>query len=163
MQTELSFGEIDLSHLETSTELAEIKVIYKSENKNKVKITNSKDVFNILNSLYDKDTIGFQEQFYMLLLNKGNVLLGWIKLSTGGISGTVVDLKIIFATALKAFASGIVVSHNHPSTNVNPSNEDVSITKKINDAGKLFEIKLLDHIIVAPDNTYFSFADEGIL
>jgi DNA repair protein RadC len=163
VQTELLFEKSELSHFETSTELAEIKVVYRNENKSKVKITNSKDVFNILNSLYDKDTIGFQEQFYMLLLNKANVFLGWTKLSTGGISGTVVDLKIIFATALKALSSAIIISHSHPSGNIKPSNEDISVTKKINDAGKLFEIKLLDHVIIAPDGSYYSFADEGTL
>ncbi len=100
---------------------------------------------------------------YLLLLNRANYVLGWVKLSSGGTIGTVVDTRIIFALALKTNASSIIVSHNHPSQNLTPSEEDRRITKAIIEAGKLFNIKLLDHFIVASKGTYFSFADEGIL
>ena len=152
-----------LKHFETSPELAEIKVSYKSKQKSKVKITNSLDVFNVLFPLFDIDTIEYQEQFYLLLLNRANSVMGWIKLSTGGTSGTVVDPKIVFALALQTNASSIILSHNHPSGNIQPSQCDIDLTKKINNSGRMLEIKLLDHIIMAPDGKHYSFADEGIL
>ena len=98
-----------------------------------------------------------------MLLNRANIVLGWVKLSSGGTTGTVVDAKIIVALALKTNASGIIVSHNHPSHNLTPSDEDRRLTKRIADAVLLFEIKLLDHLIVVADGTSFNFADEGIL
>lgn len=152
-----------LSKFETSSNLAEIQVKYKTKYKDKVAIVNSKDAFDILYSLYNKDTIEFLEQFYLLLLNRANKVLGWINLSIGGTSGAVVDVKVIFALALKTNASGIIVSHNHPSQSLKPSEEDKRLTKSISDAGKLFNIKLLDHIIIASDELYYSFADDGVL
>ena len=152
-----------LSQFETSLNLAEIEVKYKTKQKDRVTINRSKDAFDILYSLYNKDTIEFLEQFYLLLLNRANKVLGWINLSIGGTTGTVVDIKVIFALALKTNASGILVSHNHPSQNPKPSEEDKKLTKSISDAGKLFNIKLLDHIIIASDKTYYSFADEGLI
>ncbi|MCX6232956.1 MAG: JAB domain-containing protein [Bacteroidetes bacterium] len=152
-----------LRKFETSLNLAEIEVKYKTKQKEKIAITKSKDAFDILYSLYNKDTIEFIEQFYLLLLNKANKVLGWINLSTGGTTGTVVDVKIIFALALKTNASGIIVSHNHPSQNLIPSEEDKRLTKLISDAGNLFNIRLLDHIIITSDETYYSFVDEGII
>jgi len=152
-----------LKQFETSLNLAEIEVKYKTKQKEKVTINRSKDAFDILYSLYNKDTIEFLEQFYLLFLNRANKVLGWINLSIGGTTGTVVDIKVIYALALKTNASGIIVSHNHPSKSLNPSEEDKKLTKSISDAGKLFNIKLLDHIIVASDEAYYSFADEGLL
>ncbi|NVN96009.1 MAG: JAB domain-containing protein [Bacteroidetes bacterium] len=152
-----------LRQFETSLNLAEIEVRYKTKQKEKVTINRSKDAFEILYSLYNKDTIEFLEQFYLLLLNRANKVLGWINLSIGGTTGTVVDIKVIFALALKTNASGILLSHNHPSQSLNPSEEDKKLTKSISDAGKLFNIRLLDHIIIASDEAYYSFADEGML
>jgi DNA repair protein RadC len=157
------FGKIDVNHFETNPELAEIKVSYKSKQKSKVKISNSKEVYNVLFPLYDKDIIEFKEQFFLLLLNRANTVLGWIMLSCGGTSGTVVDPKIIFVLALKTNASAIILSHNHPSSGLRPSEMDIKITKNISEAARLFNIALLDHIIVAPDGGYYSFADEGDL
>lgn len=156
-----SLEKIKLSHFETSPELAEIKVSYKSKQKNKIKITNSQDVFNVLFPLFDKETIELQEQFYLLLLNRANNVIGWIKLSTGGTAGTVVDPKIVFALALQTNACGIILSHNHPSGNLQPSQADVNLTKNITNSGRLLEIKLLDHLIVSPDEKFYSFADDG--
>ena len=158
-----SLRKIKLCHFEKSLELAEVKVSYKSKQKNKVKILNSKDAFNILYSLYDKDLIEYQEQFFLLLLNRANKVLGWIKLSTGGTSGTIVDPKIVFALALQTNACSIILAHNHPSSNIQPSQCDIDLTKKINNSGRLLEIKLLDHLIISPDEKFYSFADEGIL
>jgi len=152
-----------LNHFETSPELAEVKVSYKSKQPNKVKISNSQDAYQILYRLFDNDLIEYQEQFFLLLLNRANKVLGWIKLSAGGTTGTIVDPKIIFTLALQTNACGIILSHNHPSGNIQPSQCDIDLTKKINNSGRMLEIKLLDHIIIAPDGKHYSFADEGIL
>lgn len=154
---------IKLNELETSLELAEVKVVYKRSRRNAIKITSSKDAFEIFNVLYDKDTIEYREEFYLLLVNRANNILGWIKLSVGGTTGTIVDPKIVFALALQTNAYAIVLCHNHPSNNLTPSNEDKKITERIKEGGKLLDIHLLDHLIVSPDGNYFSFADDGIL
>jgi DNA repair protein RadC len=96
-------------------------------------------------------------------MNTGSYVLGWFKLSSGGIAGTVVDPRIIFMLVLKTNACKVILCHNHPSGNAKQSDSDVSLTKRIKDAGKLFEITLLDHIIVCPNGSYMSMADEGII
>lgn len=155
--------EIMLENFETSPELAEVKVVYRTKMRDKVKICNSKDAFRVLFALYDKDTIEYQEQFYLLLLNKGNIVLGWIKLSSGGTAGTVVDPKIIFALAIKTNATSIILCHNHPSGNLAPSQADTTLTTKIKEGAKLMDLELLDHLLVANGENYYSFADQGML
>ena len=100
------------------------------------------------------------EECWMLLTNRANKIIGREQLSTGGVSGTVVDVKIIFKKALEALASGLVLVHNHPSGNLQPSLADVEVTHQVRDAGKLLGITLLDHLIVS-ESGYYSFADEG--
>lgn len=158
-----SLRKINLNQFETSPELAEIKVMYKSKQKNKKKISTSKDAFEILFLLFDKDIIEYQEQFFLLLLNYANRVLGWIKISTGGTTGTVVDPKIVFTLALKTNASGIILAHNHPSGNLLASKNDQDLTNKILEAGRFLDIKLLDHLIISPEERYLSFADEGMM
>jgi DNA repair protein RadC len=95
-----------------------------------------------------------------MLLNRANKVLGIYELSTGGISGTVADIRLIFAASIKSNASSIVLAHNHPSSNTKPSDADLLLTHKIKEAGKLLDIKVIDHIIVAIES-YYSFADQG--
>lgn len=102
------------------------------------------------------------EEFWILLLNRANKVTDKKMISKGGVSGTVVDPKIIFRYALEGRASAIVLSHNHPSGNLKPSDSDIQLTKKLKDAGKSLEISVLDHIIIAGES-YYSFADEGML
>ena len=156
-----SFRKIKLDQLEKSPELAEIKVAYKNGQVNRVRITNAQDAFSILYPLYDKNTIEYQEQFFLLLLNRANIVLGWVKLSSGGTTGTVVDPKVIFGIALQTNASGIILSHNHPSGNIQPSTSDINITKRILSSGELLDVHLLDHLIITPDEKYYSFSDNG--
>lgn len=151
------------SNFERSPELAEIKVSYKCKLKDVVRITNSKEAFNVLYHLFDNNTIELKEEFFLLLLNRANYVLGWFKLSSGGTSSTVVDVKIIFILALRTNASSIILSHNHPSKNLKPSETDISLTNKIKEAGKLLDISVLDHLIITADGRYFTFADEGLL
>lgn len=129
------------------------------ENSIKTKITCAADVFDVFYcELKDLN----HEEFWVLFLNKGNFILKKEKISSGGVSGTVVDLKIILKKAVQNLASSIIIVHNHPSTNLNPSVQDKKITKKIKQAAELLEIKLLDHVIIA-GNAYYSFADELML
>lgn len=143
--------------------LCEIKVSYK----NPVSITEStvikesKNAVELLRKIWD-DNLDYCESFYMLCLNRSNQVLGWLKVSQGGLCGTVVDIRQIFGIALKANACNILIAHNHPSTNLKPSETDIKITKKVQDAGRFFDITLLDHIILTSER-YFSFADEGML
>ncbi|MDP4280516.1 MAG: DNA repair protein RadC [Bacteroidota bacterium] len=123
------------------------------------KITNSRDAWEVLKSSMDDMPY---EEFWILLLNKANKIIRKVIISEGGISGTVVDPKKIFKIALDHHASSIILGHNHPSGNLQPSEADMKITRKIRDAGNLLDINVLDHII-SGDNGYYSFADEGSL
>ncbi len=100
------------------------------------------------------------EEFWILLLNRANRVLSKKRLSSGGISGTVADSRLIFKEAIESLASSIIVCHNHPSGNRKPSHSDINLTEKLVKAGKLLEIAVLDHLIVT-ENGYYSFADEG--
>lgn len=123
------------------------------------KITTSKNAFDILNiKLADLP----HEEFWMLLLNRANHVVKTESISKGGINGTVVDVRLISKSAIETNCSGVILAHNHPSGNLKPSEQDLELTKKIKSALKLFDITLLDHIIIG-DKNYFSFADEGIL
>jgi len=102
------------------------------------------------------------EEFWVLLLNRAHRVIKTVKISQGGLTGTVIDQRLIFKHALESKATSIVVAHNHPSGNKKPSETDISITKKIKKGAELLDIHLLDHIIIA-NEVYYSFADEGIL
>lgn len=102
------------------------------------------------------------EQFWILLLNRRNTVMRRCQVSSGGVSGTVADPKVIFKMALEHLASSIILVHNHPSGNLKPSQSDISLTKKLKDAGSFLDLPILDHIIFT-DNGYFSFADESLL
>ena len=156
-------NNINLNQFESSPDIAEVKIIYKIKLKNICRITKSTEAFDALFPLFDKDTICLKEEFILILLNRANYVIGWFKLSSGGTTGTVVDSKIIFILAIKTNACYILLGHNHPSGNYKPSNSDITITKRIREAGKLFEITLLDHLIVTPEGLYYSFADEGVV
>ena len=119
----------------------------------------SKDVFDIFHRHFLDLP---HEEFWVLLLNRSNSVIRKERISLGGVSGTVVDPKIVFKNALEHLASAIILCHNHPSGNLKPSDEDLRLTKKLKDAGSLLEIPVLDHIIISNEG-YFSFADEGII
>ena len=143
--------------------LCEIKVTYSSKIKSsdRIKITCSSDAVGLLRSIWSED-IQFREEFNILLLNRANAVLGWFNVSKGGTAGTVVDPKVIFSTALKCNAHGIILCHNHPSGNLKPSVADLQLTTKLKNGGALLEITILDHIILTSESSY-SFADEGCI
>lgn len=125
----------------------------------KPQIRSSKDVFSILNpNLMDLS----HEEFWVLTLNRANRVMNKIMVSKGGLAGTVADAKIIFQEALLGRAAAIIIAHNHPSGNLNPSQADREITRKLKNAGDFLDLPVLDHIIIG-EGAYFSFADEGLL
>ncbi len=127
-----------------------------------LRIKTSKDTYEILKEVYDRRKMDFKEMFYVLLLNHANYCLGVSQIGTGSTSGVAVNVKEIFQLALKANASKIIVSHNHPSGNLNPSEADKAITRKIKAGCEAMDMNLLDHVIVT-SSSYTSFADEGYL
>ncbi|NSW95657.1 MAG: DNA repair protein RadC, partial [Bacteroidales bacterium] len=102
------------------------------------------------------------EEFWILFLNRSNKIISRMRLSQGGISGTVTDVRIVMKKAVENLASSIIICHNHPSGNLNPSESDSKITAKIKEAGNLMDIQLLDHIIISGKD-YYSFADNGLI
>ncbi|WP_425077286.1 JAB domain-containing protein [Psychroserpens sp. S379A] len=140
--------------------IQEIKVSYTSGNRDKVKITNSKDSYELLLSCWSQKIIELQEEFKVLLLNRNHQVLGIYPLSKGGVSGTVVDAKLVFSVALKCNASSIIIAHNHPSGNLKPSEADIRLTQKLKEAGNYLDVKVLDHIILSREG-YYSFVDES--
>ena len=152
-------NKVDLNNI------SEVKLIYLSKIRasDRPKITSSKDAYDLFVSTWDLNTLEYFEEFKVLLLNRSNAVLGLIAISKGGISGTVTDIRIILQAAIKSCASGIIVAHNHPSGNLNPSESDSKITQKIKEAGNIMDIQLLDHLIIASEENYYSFADNGLL
>lgn len=128
----------------------------------RLKISTSKDAQGVLMKCWDGTKLELVEQFKVMLVNRANKVLGIFELSTGGVTGTVADPKLIFAAAIKEAACGIIMALNHPSGNLSPSQADIDLTRKIKEGGRLLEIQLLDHIILTSEG-YYSFADEGLL
>ena len=147
----------------TTTKLAEMEVSYRPKKVHHPIIKSSSDVYFHLLRFFPEETISLQEQFVVGYVNRANRLMGVYELSKGGITGTVADPRLVLSVALKTAATGVILAHNHPSGNLQPSLQDKDITKKIQEACKLLDITLLDHLIVVPEDAYFSFADEGLL
>jgi DNA repair protein RadC len=144
--------------------VAEIELTYKSTVKpsERPKIARSQDCFDLLLSFWNKDKIEYIEEFYVVLLNKANKVLGVSRISEGGTSGCLVDPKRVFQVALMSNASSILIAHNHPSGSTQPSEADNRITNKIRSGGMYLDIPVLDHLIVTP-SSYYSYADDGVL
>lgn len=139
---------LEIGRRRARQEISDIKVI-----------SGSNDAYSIFkNQMSDLRT----EEFWAIFLNQRNKIIHTAKLTEGGISQSIVDVRVLFKTALDHFSTGIIVAHNHPSGNLKPSREDIDITQKIKEAGKMLGIQLLDHLIIT-QNSYFSFSDDGIL
>jgi DNA repair protein RadC len=143
-------------------QIKKMKNTFSIEGRENTKITSSKDSVDILRLLIDKDTINAYEQAYILYLNKNNKVIGYYHHSSGGIDGTIMDVQMISGMALKSLAKGVIIAHNHPSENTLPSDADKRITTQLQNALKLFNIVLLDSIILTNDG-YSSFADNGLM
>jgi DNA repair protein RadC len=149
--------------METNIQIREVQVTYQPLKGELFQVRNSKDAFDYISRAFNDSTIGLCEEFNVLLLNRANKIIGCLKLSKGGLTGTVVDIRILFATTLKSMACAIILAHNHPSGNLNPSEADKDLTSQIKQAGKLLDIQVIDHLILGINDDYVSFADEGWL
>lgn len=125
-------------------------------------IKKSSDCADLFRSIWDNDTLPIYETVIVIFINRCNNTIGWFKVSQGGLTGSVVDVRLILATALQCLASGIILAHNHPSGNVNPSEADISMTKKLKQSAEIMDINVLDHIILT-EESYYSFADNSLL
>lgn len=142
--------------------VSEVELTYKNNvpYNQRQKISNSQGAYKILTNLFPENTMDYRETFIVLYLNRANQVLGYSVISQGGTSSTTVDIKMVIQTALLANASCIMLAHNHPSGNLHPSSDDNRITNRIIEAAKLFEITVLDHLIITNEN-YYSFTDNG--
>ena len=147
----------------TST-VAEVELVYRNRvpAAQRPKVTTSQKAYEILRAAWDEDKICLLEQFYILILDRANRVMAISLISTGGMAGTVVDPKIVFATALKVRGAALILAHNHPSGNTTPSAADLQLTKTLKGGGQLLEMPVLDHLIITADG-YYSMADEGTL
>ncbi|WP_282117148.1 JAB domain-containing protein [Cellulophaga baltica] len=143
----------------------EIKISYKERIPApfRQQISSSQDASALVFEHWNKNTIALQESFKVVLLNNSNKVKGIYQLSQGGITGTMIDLRILFAVVLKTLSVGIILTHNHPSGKLLPSEADKRITEKIKKAAALFDVKVLDHLIITPNGEYYSFADNCLL
>lgn len=144
--------------------VAEVELVYRTKVKpsQRPRITSSSDIHKIWRQVWDADKIELIEEFKVLLLNRANKVLGVFDVSSGGITGTVADPRIILSAAIKANAVNIVLAHNHPSGNLLPSQADEQLTAKIKEAARYLDLHIIDHMIITAEG-YYSFSDEGLL
>lgn len=149
---------------EMMNQVAEVELVYRSKVKayERPGIASSKDAYELFLALWEDGKLDLVEQFKVLFLNRANKVLCVYNVSSGGITGTVADPRLIYAAALKVNAISLILCHNHPSGNLKPSKADELLTEKIKGAGAFLDIKVLDHVIVSSEG-YYSFADEGLL
>ncbi len=152
-----------MEHAYDLSQISEVELIYKNQTRyaDRPKVQSSRAAFNIFRDTWDAGKINLQEQFKVMLLDTGMSCLGISLISSGGIAACHVDLKLVFATALKARASRIVLAHNHPSGNDTPSPSDLQLTEQFKKAGSYLQIQVVDHLIITNEG-YTSIADEGL-
>ena len=146
-----------------TSNLSEIEIIYRNKVRlsDMEKVCGSRDTYEVLQRIWSS-RIEHVEEFMLLCLNRANRVLGWARISQGGLSGTVADPKVIFQVALKSNACSIIIAHNHPSGNLQPSEADIHLTRKLKEVGTLLDLPVLDHLIISLEG-YYSFADEGLI
>jgi DNA repair protein RadC len=149
---------------EVLSKVAEVELVYKSKVKasERPQIASSKDAYDILLAVWEEGKMDLVEQFKVLFLNRANKVLCIYNVSSGGITGTVADPRLIYSAALKVNAVSLILAHNHPSGALKPSRQDEELTQKIKGAGAFLDIKVLDHLIVSSEG-YYSLTDEGLL
>jgi DNA repair protein RadC len=160
---------ITLTTFDRSPCLAELKVSYKRKQAATPRqqrmpwiISSSHTAADYLRTVWNRDTIELIEDFFVVCLNNAHEPLGWVRVSSGGFDRTTVDARLIFGIALQTASSAILVALNHPSGCIEPSDHDRAVTKRLQEAGGLLGVQLLDHIILSKDSA-FSFADQGLL
>lgn len=158
------FEEIEVEAIYQTSNIAEVEVTYRPRiSPTKLpRCDNSVALFECFWNSWDLNRLNIQEHFNVMFLNYANRALGIYPLFKGAMSSVQVDVRLIFAAALKANAAKIAIAHNHPSGDLKPSDADRNVTRRIKDLAALFDIKLLDHLIISSDRLYYSFADEGL-
>jgi DNA repair protein RadC len=143
---------------------AEVELVYKTKVKTsqRPRIAKSEDIYKLFRNHWNEEKIEMIEEFKVAFLNRANKVLGVMEVSSGGITGTVADPRIILAAALKINAVNIVLVHNHPSGSLKPSRADEQLTQKIKEAARWLDMDVMDHLIIT-DEEYYSFADEGLI
>lgn len=144
--------------------VSEVELVYRTKVKlsELPQITDPKTAYELFRTYWDTDKIDHIEEAKMLLLNRDNKVIGIHNLASGGLDCVIMDVRVIFCTALLAKATAIILAHNHPSGNLRPSPQDEATTRMIYKAGELLKIKLLDHVIITSEG-YYSFGDSGLL
>lgn len=142
--------------------LCEIEVKYTKTKNTNNRVNSADDSEKMVRKLFDTDILNFREAFYVIYLDRKNQPIGYYCVSLGGTVGTVVDIKLIASVALNCMAQSVIMAHNHPSGNCNPSKQDEIITTKVKNGLKLLDITVLDHIIITEDDCY-SFAHNGLI
>ena len=142
--------------------VSEISVSYSHTYKRKIKITDAYSAEKTLRKMWDAQLMNIQEQFCVLFLNNANEVVGFRCLSTGSLTASVVDFRILFGLACKSLSSAIIIAHNHPSGTLKASKADIDVTHKIKRAGEMLDIKLLDHVILT-DKSFVSLAQQGVI
>jgi DNA repair protein RadC len=152
--------------LEELNTVSEIEIVYKNKSKCKIterpQIISSKDAYDILLHYWNPGKIELIEEFKVIYMNRANRVLRIMNVSSGSFTATVADARIILVPAIKMPTSGIILAHNHPSGQLKPSQADIDLTSKIMNCAKMFDIRLADHVIVT-NESYYSFADQGLL
>ena len=149
------------TNMDNSKNLKKFEIIANETYFERIKINSSSNARDVIMAFYHDD-IEIYESFFILMLNRANITIGYAKISQGGITGTVVDKRIIFKYAIESLASSIILAHNHPSGNLVPSNEDITLTKSIVEGAKILDINIHDHLILSKTG-YFSMKDEQII
>lgn len=150
--------------MEELLQVSEISVSYKPHKGHKPVIRASEDAYKVAKHFFPDDTIGINEQVVVLYLNRANKVIAAYKLSSGGINGTVADLRLLFSVGLKSLATSFIIAHNHPSGSLEPSQHDNALTLRLKEAGRLIDIKMTDHIILVPQSeTYYSYAEHEMV
>jgi DNA repair protein RadC len=144
--------------------VAELSIEYRTKVKprDRPKVLSAHDAYVVFQKSWNEHTIDLMEEFKVLFLNNGNRVLGICSFSIGGITGTCTDIRLVYGAALKLCACGIIICHNHPSGSLKPSNADKQLTEQFRAAGKLLDIRLLDHLLISSGG-YYSFEDKGAL
>lgn len=150
--------------MENIFQVAEVQLTYRTNVKpaDRPQVTCSADAFQVFRQ-YWSGNIEMIEECYLILLNRSNRVLGIMPISSGGLSSTIIDTRLVYAAAVKTLASSIIIAHNHPSGHLRPSQADIDLTQSLKKAGEALDIPLQDHLIIAPGSGFFSFADDGLI
>lgn len=143
--------------------VAEISISYKPITACRPIIKTAEMAMSAFKPFFDEDLINLQEQFVVMYLSRSNRVLGVYSHSKGGITGTIADIRLILGTALKTAACSIILCHNHPSSNLQPSQADIDLTRRIKEAAAIMDIKVIEHLLINSEFEYYSMAEQGLI